>query len=152
MLIENSVARVTVRHHEACRVMPNSYPEWWNFQFATNNHYGFFFLYTLPSQLHLCLKICYFIKITLKQLHFSIKRCSVRFLPKTLTSKRFAENDVNMTSRLPIWCQNVKIVILTSCTKVVLHPSCKPTFPSPGRVHGNSGRYARKRDRHHNFE
>ena len=25
--IENSVTRVTVRHHEACRVMPNSYPE-----------------------------------------------------------------------------------------------------------------------------
>ena len=26
VLIENSVTRVTVRHHEACRVMPNSYP------------------------------------------------------------------------------------------------------------------------------
>ena len=25
--IENSVMRVTVRHHEACLVMPNSYPE-----------------------------------------------------------------------------------------------------------------------------
>ena len=25
--IENSVTRVTVRHHEAYRVMPNSYPE-----------------------------------------------------------------------------------------------------------------------------
>ena len=25
--IENTVTRVTVRHHEACRVMPNSYPE-----------------------------------------------------------------------------------------------------------------------------
>ena len=26
--IENSFTRVTVRHHEACRVKPNSYPEW----------------------------------------------------------------------------------------------------------------------------
>ena len=26
VLIENSVTRVTVRHHEACQVMPNSYP------------------------------------------------------------------------------------------------------------------------------
>ena len=26
VLIKNSVTRVTVRHHEACRVMPNSYP------------------------------------------------------------------------------------------------------------------------------
>ena len=59
--IENSVTRVTVRHHETCRVMPNSYPEWrnfqlsksrdaeqlplwWNFQFVPNNHYGIFFL------------------------------------------------------------------------------------------------------------
>ena len=25
--IENSVTRVTVKHYEACRVMPNSYPE-----------------------------------------------------------------------------------------------------------------------------
>ena len=25
--IESSVTRVTVRHHEACRVMPNSYPK-----------------------------------------------------------------------------------------------------------------------------
>ena len=26
VLIENSVTRVTFRHHEACQVMPNSYP------------------------------------------------------------------------------------------------------------------------------
>ena len=42
VLIENSVTRVTVRHHEQL-------PEWRNFQFAPNNHYGFFFLHTLPS-------------------------------------------------------------------------------------------------------
>ena len=32
--IENSVTRVTVRHHDACRVMPNSYSEWRNFEFS----------------------------------------------------------------------------------------------------------------------
>ena len=47
--IENSVTTVIVRHGEVCRVMPNSYPEWRGFQFAPNNHYGFFFLHTLPS-------------------------------------------------------------------------------------------------------
>ena len=47
--IENSVTMVTVQHREACRVMPNSYPETRDFQFAPNNHYGFFFLHTLPS-------------------------------------------------------------------------------------------------------
>ena len=30
-------------------VMPYSYPEWQNFQFAQNNRYGFFFLHTHPS-------------------------------------------------------------------------------------------------------
>ena len=40
--IENSVTTVTVRHHEACWVMPNSYPERRNCQFAPNNHYRFF--------------------------------------------------------------------------------------------------------------
>ena len=49
MRTENSVTKVTVRHRETCRVMPNSYPEWRNFQFAPNSHYGFFFLHTLPS-------------------------------------------------------------------------------------------------------
>ena len=73
---------------------------------------------------------------------FSIKRCSIQCLSKTLTSKHLAENDVNMTSR---WKNDVKIVILTSCMQVVLHPSCKTTFPSPGRVHGNSGRVCKKR-------
>ena len=47
--IENSITAVTVQHREACRAMPNSYPESLDFQFAPNNHYGFFFLHTLPS-------------------------------------------------------------------------------------------------------
>ena len=53
--------------------------------------------------------------------------------------------------RKPTWkwpqdvINDVKIAILTSCTRVVLHVrrhflSCKTTFPSPGRAHGNSGR------------
>ena len=36
---KNSVTRVTVLHHEACMVIPNSYPEWRNFQSAHQNHY-----------------------------------------------------------------------------------------------------------------
>ena len=46
---ENSVTTVNIQHREACGVMPNSYPECRDFQFAPNNHYGFFFLYILPS-------------------------------------------------------------------------------------------------------
>ena len=59
--IENSVTRVTVQHRETCRVMPNSYPEQRDFQFATNNHYGFFFLHTLFRQFHLGLNMYSFI-------------------------------------------------------------------------------------------
>ena len=42
--------------------------------------------------------------------------------------RKLRENDVK-TSK--IWRKNGNIVILTSCTRVVLHPSCKTTFPSP---------------------
>ena len=40
--IEYSVPKLT-------RLMLNSYPEWQNFQFSPNSHYGFFFLPGLPS-------------------------------------------------------------------------------------------------------
>ena len=60
--IENSVTRVTVGHHKVCR-LPNSYPEWQNFQFALNNHYRFFFLHTLQQQ-HLSLHTGYFFNFT----------------------------------------------------------------------------------------
>ena len=61
--IENSVTRASVQHHEACRVMPNSYPEWRNFQFAPNNHYRIFFLHTLARPLYLSLDMRYFLSI-----------------------------------------------------------------------------------------
>ena len=64
--IENSVTRVTVRHHLACRVMPNSYPEWRNFQFELNNHYRFFFLHTLFSTIAFRLEYVLFYKFYAK--------------------------------------------------------------------------------------
>ena len=73
-------------------MMPNSYAERWNFQFAPNNHYGFFFLHTLPLSITFMLE---FVLFMLKLLHFLIKRCSVWFLSEMLT--RLAENDVIMT-------------------------------------------------------
>ena len=42
--IENSVSRVTIRHHKACRVMPNSYPEWRNVLFRTEQPLWIVFL------------------------------------------------------------------------------------------------------------
>ena len=58
--IENSVTTVTVQHREACRVMPNSYPECRDFQFASNNHDSFSGILFL-RQLHLGLNMYSFI-------------------------------------------------------------------------------------------
>ena len=49
--IEKFVTSVTVRHHEACQVMPKSYPEWRYFQHAAKHPYGFVFSHTLPSRI-----------------------------------------------------------------------------------------------------
>ena len=43
--IEKSVTRVTDRHHEACRVMPNSDPEWQIFLSTPYIHDRYFFLH-----------------------------------------------------------------------------------------------------------
>ena len=44
--IEKSFTRVTDRHHEACRVMPNSDPEWQIFLSTPYIHDRYFFLHT----------------------------------------------------------------------------------------------------------
>ena len=54
--------------------MPNSYPERQDFQFAPNNHYGFFFLHTLPSTIAFRLEYVFVYQFYAeqKQLHFSM--------------------------------------------------------------------------------
>ena len=94
MQIENSVSGVPVLHHEACRVVPNSYPECRNFQFAPNKHYGFFFLYTLTSSIAFRSLYALFYQYYAEIFTFSVKKCLVQLLPTALTSKRLAENDI----------------------------------------------------------
>ena len=89
MLIENSVTRVTVRHQEACRVMPNSYPSDGIFNLHQRSIMDSFSCTLFLRQLHLDLNMC---------CCFFIKKGSVRFLSYTLTSKSLAETDVKMTS------------------------------------------------------
>ena len=57
-----------------CRMMPNSYPKWQNFQFISNNHYTFFFLHAFPSKIVLIAWIC---------ISLSILRCN-NFLSKNV--------------------------------------------------------------------
>ena len=80
--IENSVMRVTVRHHKACRVMPNSYPKWRNFQYALNSHYRFFFLHTFPSTIAFKLKYALFYQFYVKITIFFIKNVQFDSYPR----------------------------------------------------------------------
>ena len=144
-LIENSVTRVTIRHHEACRVMPNSYPNDGIINLHRRTIMDFIFLHTLPSTIAFRLEYVLFYQFYAKISTFFDQEQFGTAPFNTLTSKRLAETDVKMTSIRQKWCQNIKIVILTSWSRVILHSSCKTTFPSPGRVHGNPGRVCKKR-------
>ena len=63
--IENSVTRVTVRLHEAYRVMPNTYPEWRNFGFTPKSIIESFSCILFIRRLYLSLDMCYCVNFTL---------------------------------------------------------------------------------------
>ena len=115
--IENSVKRVTVRHHKACRVMLNSYPEWQNFQFAPNKHYWFFFLHTLSSTIVFRLEYLLFYQLYTEITTFSIKKCLVR-LPSTTS-----------------WCH---------ARGRLTPPGIRRKYPERVKITENLVRYARK--------
>ena len=86
MWIENSitmVTMVTLRHHKACQVMPNSYPKWQNFLFAPNNHYRFVFLHTLPLTIVFKLGCVLFYQFYAKISIVLIKKYSVQLISTT---------------------------------------------------------------------
>ena len=66
VLIENSVKRVTVRHHVPCRVMPNSYSSDGIFNLHRRTIMDSFSWILFLRQLHLVLNRCCFINFTLK--------------------------------------------------------------------------------------
>ena len=89
--IEKSVTRVTDRHHEACRVMPNSDPEWQIFLSTPYTHDRYFFLHTFwLTTFDFQSRTCYEITLCpLKGFYLSLKKSTlpataVRFF--TLTS------------------------------------------------------------------
>ena len=128
MLIANFVTRGTVRNHEACRVMPNSYPSDGIFNLHRRTIMDSFSCILFLRQLHLDLNMCLFHQVYAKiTTFFSMKKSSVQLLlyvhVETFGGNRLG-NDAKTSKRR----QNVKIVILTSCTRVVLHHPCKTTF------------------------
>ena len=112
--IKNSVTSVTLWHHKACRVMPNSYPQWRTFQFATDNHYGFFFLHTLPSTIAFRLEYVIFSIIHWNNYIFWWRHARFGSYPRRWRQNIWWKIDVNMMWRCQKWRQNFKIVILTS--------------------------------------
>ena len=116
-------------------------PEWRNFQFAWKNHYGFFFLHTLPSTIAFRLEYVLFYQFYTKITTF--------FDQAKFGTAPLLYVDIDMWRKLMWkWRQHVKndvkTIILISCTRVVLHPSCKTTFPSPSWIHGNPSRVCKK--------
>ena len=100
--IKNSFTSVTVRHHEASRAMPNSYSNWQNFQFASNNHYWLFFLHTFPLTITFKLRYSFLYQFNAK----NICICGQEMLGSApiydTASKCLAEN------RRQNWNQNVE--------------------------------------------
>ena len=113
--------RVTVRHHEACLVIPESSPKWRNFQLALNSHYGFFFLHILPLPTAFKLKCVLFCKYYANISTFLVKTSSVRLLPWTLTLWRLVEKDVKNLSWCQHWHHDVRKTFWRHA-RVALHP------------------------------
>ena len=100
--IENSVTRVTVRHHGTCQVMPSSYPAWQNFQSAPHDHYRFFFLHSLPLIILYKLEYALFYEFYANISQLAVKKCSFPLPSMMLMLKCLAENDIKK------WCQIVR--------------------------------------------
>ena len=83
--------------------MPNNYPEWRNFPFAPNNHYGFFFLHKLPLTIAFKLEYALFYEFVAKITQYAVKKCSVRLLLMTLTWERLAEIDGWRQNKITSW-------------------------------------------------
>ena len=125
--------------------MPNSYPEWRNFQFAPNNHYGFFFLHTCHSTIAFGLEYVLFYQ-TYAEITTFFRSRYVRFgsylrcWSRNVWRKNWRQHD-EMTSKR----QNSYPDAMHESRLIPLPPpphthTCKTTFPNPGRIHGNSGR------------
>ena len=77
--IEKSFTRVTDRHHEAWRVMPNSDPEWQIFLSTPYTHDSYFFLHisrftTFDFSPRTCFKVILF---PLKSFYLSLKKSTL---------------------------------------------------------------------------
>ena len=99
VLIGNSVTRVTVRYHDPSRVMPNSYPSDGIFNLHRRTAKDSFSC-ILPSTIAFRLEYVLFYQFYAKITIFFDHEKTVRLLSYTLTSKRLAETDMKLTSKM----------------------------------------------------
>ena len=129
--IENSVTRVTVRHHDACLTLfdAEQLSRVTKFSICTSQ----------PLQIHFlayfsfdnCIYAgCYLINFTITT--FLSKKCSFQLLSKKLTSKCLAQNDVKMSE-------------LTSCMKSSYISSYKAEISRTGENRRKPCRVCKKR-------
>ena len=136
------------RGNEACRVMPNSYPEWRNVQFAPNDHYRFFFLPTFPTTIAFRLEYVLFYQLRPKTSflnHEMFGLAPLLYVGVKTFGGKWRQHDVK-TSK---WRENRHPAVVHESrltTSPPPHPSssCKTTLSNPGRVHRNSGRVCKE--------
>ena len=108
VLIQSSVTRVTVQHHEACRVMPHSYPSDGIFNLHPITIMDSYSCIVFLRHLHIDLNICYFINFTLKITTFLLSR-KVRYVFSLIRWRRKVWLKLTWT-----WRQNIKNDVQTS--------------------------------------
>ena len=134
--IEKSVTRVTDRHHEACRVMPNSDPEWQIFLSTPYTHDRYFFLHTFwltkfDFQRRICNKVTLF---PLKSFYSSLTKSTlqataVRFFTSTFNLHKVTSfSDVTAVKTNVTWRRRY----VTSYTTNALNT--RDFYPAPGEI------------------
>ena len=108
VLIDNSVTRVTVRHHEARRVMPNSYPSDGIFNLHRITIMDSFYCIIFLRQLHLDFNICCFINLRYNNYIFRSRKVRygsslICWRPNVWWKLTWKWCQVKMTSKSAYW-------------------------------------------------
>ena len=141
MLIENSVTRITVWHHERCRTVT---PSDGIFNLHQRTIMDFFFFHTVSSTIAFRLEYVLFYQFNAKITTFFDQE---KFGTAPLLYVDVETFGGNWHKK---WRQDVKNAAKTSKPsswrheRESSHPSCETTFPSPGRVHGKPDRVCKK--------
>ena len=134
--IEKSVTRVTDRHHEVCRMMPNSDPEWQIFLSTPYTHDRYFFLHTFwltkfDFQRRICNKVALF---PLKSFYSSLTKSklqatAVRFFTSTFNLHKVTSfSDVTAVKTNVTWRRRYETYYTTNALNT------RDFYPAPDEI------------------